>query len=620
MSRLLISLLAASAAIIPTPSSAQSVQPTRAVGVESAALAEVGPWGAAALPEGMSPMSSDLWRGANPSTLALAFGKVSADQRYPSIQILVRQAIFSGGAAPNGDIEIARTRFEAANRLGPAEAGARLVFGIPRLASDNGLATLAIDAGLRADRSDDACGLIEAVSAPPQGTAWLEARATCYALNNEADAANLSVDLAKGRGLTDTWLGRAIAAISGSVTAPPPFRFDSGQALALSIKGNLRPGASFIQQVDPAAISALLASQAFLDTSTQSQREALIRMGAERGVVSVSRVIIPEIITLPDELSIPVPAQWTQRILAAPTLAARSVEARLALAPLKGVMETQPGLMTLADVPIMVEVALWSGEGALAASIADLSPDPLDPRLALIVALYDPTKREGVVERRIEASAPDPVARRLAMRDAVIAWSAGLPDGASHALLIQHGLPWTPASNGGPRTALDFAAARGSKGEVALLVAVALQGVEPNQGEPETLVRAIQALVRVGLNDAARDLARDYLLATYVTLGTRSPVRSRVQPGNSAPPPPPVRPPAATAPAPAVAAPPVTAPRLAPRPTALQTPPIGRAPTSSQPPRARAQAPASAAPKSVQQPPQAASAPSPRAKPSWGTP
>ena len=71
-----------------SPAVAQSIRT-----IESAPLQEVGPWGAAALPLGLERLDSDLWQGADPGTLALAFERIGPDLRFPVLQRLVRQAV-----------------------------------------------------------------------------------------------------------------------------------------------------------------------------------------------------------------------------------------------------------------------------------------------------------------------------------------------------------------------------------------------------------------------------------------------------------------------------------------------------------------------------------------------
>lgn len=594
-------LLVTLTCLMPTLALAQDANRPNNAAVSSLALQDVGPWGAAALPDGMSAISSDLWRGADPGTLSVAFAKLSADQRFPSLQILARQAIFSGGAAPTSDPEVARARFEAANRLGPSDAAARLIFAVPRLTADGGLATIAIDAGLRAGRTEEACGLIEAVPVSAQGVVWLESRATCYALNNEADAANLSVDLAKTRGLTDTWLSRAVAAASGPVSAPPPFRVDSGRAIALSLRAKLKPPLNLVTTNDGAAISSLVRNAAFMDSLAPDERTALVSNGAMRGTLPVELAARPLLapVVSPADPAVPVtdvpaipaiPAQLTQRILTAPTLQARAVEARLAVPELRRIMSTQPGLLTLADVPVLTEAALWAGDGTLARAVAGLSPAALDPKLALVVAIYDLSIQPQIAQQILDTAASDPVAKRTALRDVVIGWSAGIPIGGGVSNLIQQGMPWGQPGNSGLRIAIDLAAARGSKGEVALLSALALQGEEPINANPETLVTAVRALKRVGLDSAAKDLARDYLFANYVTLPNTRPAP---------------RPRTTTAAAPTPSSRPAAQPVAQPARPSASTP-ANRPATTRPPPR-----PAAAPPPLPAQP---------RAKPSWGTP
>jgi hypothetical protein len=384
--------------------------------------------------------------------------------------------------------------------------------------------------------------------------------------------------------------------VSGPLSAPPPFRLDSGRAIALSLRAKLKPPLTLANATDGAALSALVRNAAFMDMLAPEERATLIANAAARGVVPVAMAARPLVTqappptdpTLPTVEVPAIPAQLTQRILGATSLQARSVEARIAVEDLRRVMASQPGLLTLSDVPVMTEAALWAGDGALASAVADLSPEALPSKLALVLALYNPAKQPMLIEQMIDAAGSDPVAHKLALRDGVIAWSAGVPIGGGVSNLIQQGLPWGQPGNAGSRIALNFAGWRGSKGEVALLAALALQGEDPNSANPETVITAISALRRVGLESAARDLARDYLLATHVTLATARPAQ-RPRPQAPA-----ARPPAS----------PATAPVALP-PSATQAPvrPATRPVVRPAPP-----------------PPPPPPPPVQRAKPSWGTP
>lgn len=520
--------------------------------IESAPLQEVGPWGAAALPIGLERMDSDLWQGADPGTLGLAFDRITPDLRFPSLQRLVRQAVFSGGAAPAGDLDLARARFNAANRLGPSDAVTRLFQTVPRLNADPALVTMAIDAAFRAGRSEEACawvatpGLDEANSnlASPS---WLETRATCYALNGEAPAANLSVDLARAKGQTDTWLGRAVAAASGPVTNPPPFRADSGRALALSMKAQLKPPRALANSGDPAALAALINWPEFLAKGAVEETTLLVRRAAQTGVASptqeallripVPPPIIPQA-TLPEsqiaaqsETTTSPPASppppppiadtWARVLSQANTAQGRALEARLLLADLKNLIGTAPDQISPMTMPILAEAALWAGDSGLAKAIEIRSPTPLSPRQRLVMAMLDPVVGDRPVQRHIEV-ATNPSSQRQAIRDALIAWSAGMPTLGGLAALVQPGLPDVKGGQAGVRTALTLAAERGSKGEVALLVGLALQGQEPASADAETVAISVRALRSVGLSAQAIELARDYLLALDMVVPARA--------------------------------------------------------------------------------------------------
>jgi hypothetical protein len=629
------SLLACAALVCsPVPAAAQEAAPTTgaprvSIGIESATLADVGPWGAAVTLAGAEPLPSDLWRGADAATLAALLERIGHDHRFPIMADLARRTIFSGGAAPNADPALARARFSAAARLGPPDAAAQLTARIPQLASDPDLAAIAVDAALRAGEIEEGCTLVQAVEAPASGTFWLEARATCFALQDEFAAADLSLDLAKARGLADPWLGRAIAATAGASTNPPPFRAGSGVTLALSLKAGLKPPRALLDGPDVASLPRL----ALAATLSPAERAEYARAAAIRGTGTIAawRVAV-------DSASPPAPPvdpasvtpqmradaarQTAERLGAASTPSARSATARLlhealreaalllapapSPLPAPAVATTGPvdDAAAIAPTPAptpapalepailarLAEGALWVGDAGLARQFLDAMSAP-PASLSLALALADAGAPPRAVERRLDA-ATDEADRRVALREAVLGWSAGLAMTGGQAELVRNALPADGAAlPPGMRTALDFAVRRGGKAEVALVSALALEGIEPAALGPEALGEVIRALRDVGLNDVARRLALEGVLA----LRMAPPARGRAAPPAGSRP--------AARPTPASATPPVRAP--APAPTT-------RAPG----PRAAADAPARLA----SPPPPPPPPPPPRAKPSWGAP
>jgi hypothetical protein len=598
--------------------------------IESAPLQEVGPWGAAALPLGLERLDSDLWQGADPGTLALAFERIGPDLRFPALQRLVRQAVFSGGSAPAGDLDLARARFLAANRLGPSEAATRLFQTVPRLSADPALVNLAIDAAFRAGRADEACGWVaspglEDVNSMSTSSSWLETRATCYALNGEAAAANLSVDLARGKGQTDTWLGRAVAAASGPVTNPPPFRADSGRALVLSMKAQLKLPKALASNGDPSALSALINWPDFATRIPADEAAPLVRRAAQTGVASPAQEVLLRIPLPPPPMPLaaatdatlgpqieaaappppppppPIAETWAKTFSQTNTAQGRALEARLLKSDLQNLIETAPEQIPAMTIPILAEAALWLGDIRLAKALEVRSPTPLSPRQQLVLAMLDATSSDRPVQRHIEAAA-NPSSQRQANRDALIAWSAGTPTRGGLAALVHPGLPDIKGGQAGMRTALTLAAERGSKGEVALLLGLALQGQEPASADAETVAIAVRALRRVGLSTQAVDLAREYLLALDMAVPTRA-APTAAPPVNTV----------TTKPSPASAASPGSLRTSAPAPSQ----PKGIAPASSAQPN---QPKPATSPRTLPTPPAPKAKAKAPSKPSWTPP
>ena len=456
-------------------------------------------------------------------------------------------------------------------------------------------------------------------------SSWLETRATCYALNGEAAAANLSVDLARGKGQTDTWLGRAVAAASGPVTNPPPFRADSGRALVLSMKAQLKLPKALASNGDPSALSALINWPDFATRIPAYEAAPLVRRAAQTGVASPAQEGLLRIPLPPPPMPLaaatdatlgpqieaaappppppppPIAETWAKTFSQTNTAQGRALEARLLKSDLQNLIETAPEQIPAMTIPILAEAALWLGDFRLAKALEVRSPIPLSPRQQLVLAMLDATSSDRPVQRHIEAAA-NPSSQRQANRDALIAWSAGTPTRGGLAALVHPGLPDIKGGQAGMRTALTLAAERGSKGEVALLLGLALQGQEPASADAETVAIAVRALRRVGLSTQAVDLAREYLLALDMAVPTRA-APTAAPPVNTV----------TTKPSPASAASPGSLRTSAPAPSQ----PKGIAPASSAQPN---QPKPATSPRTLPTPPAPKAKAKAPSKPSWTPP
>lgn len=628
----------APAADPPRSAMAQPVGPARQGVQVVSRLAELGPWGVAALPPGARALPSDLWRGSDPALLAIFFDTLSPDQRFASLQDLTRRTLLSGGSAPESAIssgarDPALARARAAMRLAPAAQAARLLQAWPQSGSDREtVAALRVDALLRAGMTEEACRQVAAGLLPEGGLETLETRAVCYALNGEAAAAELAADLAAGLAPdgADPWLARTLALVARGTTAPatapatppvaapgpntaapragttapggpaPAFRATSGRALVLSLRAGLAPTAADLGALDTATLAILMEQTAWLVRLDPGRRRALAVQAAVRGALApealegfpppppppaATRPARPPTAkagpaapapgaSVPPQPTPPPPppnpaALLAERWQAAGGFGLKGVLARGGTGALRAGLTDASGLDSVvsarlaliaiqADAPDLADA--WLRQ---AASVSDNAAATAahDPRLALILALSGRAP-EMAAERRLAEAGADPAALRLALRDIWIARAAGLPASGFHAAIARHGLPERADARIAQRLLLEDAARRGSKGEVAIIAAWALQGVDPAQADPALVAAAVAAMRAVGLADEALALAREYLTALMVAAIAPPPAPPAGAPRPAATPPAGVRPPAKapTAKAPTAKAPAAKAP------------------------------------------------------------
>jgi len=543
---------------------------------ESQSLAEVGLWGVAASHPGIPVLNSGLWKNADAATLGIAFERIAPTSRFPSMQDLVRAALFSGGAAPStGDDPVAaRRRFEAAARFGPAQAAADLAARAPKLTDDLALSKLAADTAFALGRTEDACAITKTVSATSTADLyWLQARAVCYLVAKEPSAADLSADLALNQGLSDPWFFAAIGKATGSsVAKPPQARYDSGLAIELSSQAGLLATKEVLAALSPAAASALIG---------RADSAPAFRASIATRAVFAGSLYAPDwaklLAALPAPVVAPVPAP--KPILPSPKPGARpaavkpappppaidpwlagwralqAAETPLPADPVTGLVPPLDplkktaalvGLIRLGKAPndraaaaemlaagiketddvadtVLVEAALLGWDVRTAARLRAGLMMPADPvaasRLvaldAALVAAGAPVENAAsVAERRVDLGTGSDLAARASARDVLLMLAAGAPvSTAAKRAVFLRGLPTGTRPSGATMAALRDATSRLAMGEVAVLAALATQDLDPATMDAEAAATIIRSLRDVGLDRAAKGLARDLILA-----------------------------------------------------------------------------------------------------------
>jgi hypothetical protein len=518
--------MAALSLVFALPASAQ-----RSGAIEVGSLAELDPWAVGAPPRGVGPLPRNLWRASDAATLGGLFDRLPASFNSPSANDLARQALLSPADAPLGDGAIAaRKRFLAIARLGLADPLVTMISGSRDAKADPAVAAAAAQAELAQGRVTDACRRVNSIDltvTPPPFV--LQFRALCLAISGEAEAAALAMELAKTAGAGDAWLQSVIAMLGGSTPARPlTAKYDTALNTTASLAARLAPpgrtplqGASSLALVAlarneqaPPAIRATAGARALKDgLISPDQAKAALR-GA------FGQVGAPNLATSLAEAEYASGAYGrafaVEGALKAVSTHADFLAAARLFAPERAAFTPDPGNATSA--PLFARAALAEGDYRAAQRWRDtVDATQADPAvlavsdLSLSLWRRDESQVAIAAQRRIETAAPRGLG--LVARDLKIISALGADIGTSAAAFVARTPPAPGRKPDAATTAqLAISADQGAIGEVALMAALIL-GDGAEQLDGDALANVIRALRRVGLEESARRVVVEALIA-----------------------------------------------------------------------------------------------------------
>lgn len=529
-----IAALAAFAALAPLSAAmAQSALPAP---IESQALQELDAWSVSAMARSEGALAPDLWSRSDPAFLAAAFDRLPAMYGSPGAQALAQRVLFTGGDAPRGDAQAAaRKRFEAIGRMGAADQLAMLVSGAGASAADPVIAQYGAQAELARGQRNAACARGRNASVGETAPAFLlRLRAYCAAASGDRTAADLALELARAQGADDAWYTGAVAAAGGAPGArPPAARWDNALSVQLSLAGQLRPGPNPLNNASTLALAALARSE----QTPQPHRTQAAALAFQRGAIGVqeARAIFT---ATPAEISSALPPYVTalRRIVAAPAADAGALERGAAIAEvLRQASNTSEfyaaarffrddinAAQTAPDQAaalLFARASIANGDGQVAqrlvasarqAGVDEAALAPLEAALAVMTGLRGDNATMAM-QRRIDRGASQ---QRAAARDVAIMAAMGAPvDGVVQTFLLAHAPQGGTRADAGVMLALSAAVERGASGEAALLAAAALGEAGPARLDAESLERVLRALRALRLDDDARRIAVEAILA-----------------------------------------------------------------------------------------------------------
>ncbi len=408
-------------------------------------------------------LPGDLWAGSSAQVARDLIPTLGTRPLTPAAKALARRLLATAASAPDGagnDQGLAAARAQALLALGDAGAARAALERLSAIPSNAALSQAAAEAALVLGQDDQACAVAQALTVDRGGAYWLKLRAYCQAIAGEADAAALTVNLATAGGKEPAY-ARLMGVLLAGSGDPGPASLRSGVDYGLSRRLALNLG--------PAMANATPAIAAELAATPRDPESALAALSTAKTLdvfTNASRAALPALVT---------------RAAAGNLVAAEALLlARASLAA--GDLATARTLrLSIAEAPT-VDLALL--DGALAAASGRVDAQVLD----------------ALVERGGAGSLP-------AQAGALIL--AGLGGGVGPAARAELAGFTTPrgAALPGRLLALDLAAQGGWKGETALL-ALSFDAIAPADR-----ARSVKALAQTGLNDDARALAVEGLIA-----------------------------------------------------------------------------------------------------------
>jgi hypothetical protein len=525
-----LAMAAALGALSPLAAHAQQALPTP---IETQALRELDAWSVSALSRAEGALAPDLWSRSDPAFLALALERLPAVYESPAMQTLARRVLLSGGDAPRGNArDAARRRFEALGKMGAADELAMMAAGAGPSVTDTHIAQYAAQAELARGRRAEACARgRNAVAGDAPVPFLLRLRAYCAAVTGDRAAADLALEFARAANAEDAWYTGAIAAAGGAPGArPPAARYDNSLAVQLSIAGSLRPGPNPLNNASSLALVAL----ARAENAPQPQRAQAAALAFRRGVISAqeARTILR---ATPAEITSALPpiATALRQVEAAPgsleaataiatTLRQASAPADFAavarffkddIAALQSAPD-QAAALAFARAAILsgdVNVAQRLLTSARQAGVEEAALAPLDAAFAVLTGVRG-EQATMAMQRRIDQAGAS--LARAAARDVAILSALGAPiNGTIQSFVLTNAPQGGARADTGAMLALNAAAERGASGEGALLAVIAAGEGGSARLDADSLERLIRALRALRLEDDARRVAVEALLA-----------------------------------------------------------------------------------------------------------
>ncbi len=529
------------AAAIALAGGAAASGQTISVGELSAAI---DPWTAAGMTPAEGGLRPDLWRGSDAGVIAPALLRLKAQPNSATALSLARRALLSGGGAPaNATPDLSLVRVDRAAAFATPEMIVALADRYPDINRAPTVAIAAAEGLIAAGRQDAACTrAARFASGADAAPYFLKLRAYCFARAGDIAAANLNLDIARAADGADAWFGQALGIKTGAYAGRPPAgRYRTALEAAISSYAGLATDLRALAAAPGLALGALAAHPdtapglrieaaqraAALDVISPAQHAEALTLGLAALASQTPAPVIPapaasfaavrNATEAPDAPDAGGKAALIAAALEATTsYAGFAAAARLYRADLQSIT---PSEALAAHAQIFAEAALatYDPPGALAWRRVAANLDPqiaaqIDLAVAALSGLTDDLAATAL-ENRL-AVAATPAQQRAAMRDVMLGLALGMPQSSNvQRFMIQNEVAPGARVDLSLLANLVMTSRRAAVAETALLATLILQNGGVGRLDPIDAAQVIRALREVDLEDDARQLAIEAMLA-----------------------------------------------------------------------------------------------------------
>jgi hypothetical protein len=520
-------------------------------------LGAIDPAGAGLINAGSGGFAPNVWSGSPRAPIATRIAQLPAAPHSPTMQALMRRLLLTGapppaGATPPDEPSFLAQRLSKILASGWLEEAAMLA---AQSARDDVYARRAgAEALLLQGREGDACGDQTSLRDQSNDAYWLKLRALCHLLQNDAPAANLTLEVMHERAIEDDaffTLARALAE-GAAPEQVPALKSPTGIHLALLRRMNQEPPAALATWPPATALLSQSSNPEVRLTAAERAAAAGLLPADQLRAIYAAEAFTPDQLDDPEEWAAKLPAPRvnalyfqaiSKRTLAAARAAAFAAAlqradsqnrfALFARVSADVALAIKPAPDTAWLAPHIARVLLFNGRDKAAeawlASLTSPTDGPTVNAIQVHLAIVRPTtesvaRLQGAMtwlgQNALKSGGAKVWLMERATREIPLLDALGyvIPPDAQWAVSATTAgvVPSGAASEA--MLALPRTSQQGRIGETVLNALVALGPGGPARAQGQTVVRVVESLVAVGLPDEARAIAVEAVLTNPIRL------------------------------------------------------------------------------------------------------